>query len=376
MHQTISKYISKRAEIGKWSFESAPQKDFYDFFITIPVCDELEYLFKTFESISLQNKKYLRKTLVTLVVNNSVDCNLEIYNNNQQLLNQLKNRFNFNFEFCYIDASSKGKELPAKHAGVGLARKIGIDSILKYTHAKSIICSTDADTLLSKDYLDKINSYFKKTDCNVAVTSFYHQDSKDEVINKAIREYEKFLYKTALKLRRSGSQYGFPALGSAIVFKPLSYAAAGGMPRLKATEDFYFLQNLAKYTKVHLIKHILVHPSSRATPRIYLGTSFRMKQVKEGFDICSLYYSDYAFTILKQWLQLGSSSALKDVDYVLNKCKIINEDLVDHLIVVENIITKWQGIQNSSGSQDKFSSQFHRWFDGLKTLRLLKRFSS
>ena len=44
----------------------------------------------------------------------------------------------------------------------------------------------------------------------------------------------------------------------------------------KATEDFYFLQAIAKYTKVHKIKDCLVHPSSRNENRVYLGTGFRI----------------------------------------------------------------------------------------------------
>ena len=49
-----------------------------------------------------------------------------------------------------------------------------------------------------------------------------------------------------------------------------TYAAVGGMPKKKATEDFYFLQSLAKYTDIKQIKKVLVFPSSRNDQRVYL----------------------------------------------------------------------------------------------------------
>ena len=35
----------------------------------------------------------------------------------------------------------------------------------------------------------------------------------------------------------------------------------------------------------------------------------------------------------------------------------------------------WKNLQKNATSKLHFSKQFHRWFDGLKTIRLLKYFS-
>ena len=59
----------------------------------------------------------------------------------------------------------------------------------------------------------------------------------------------------------------------------------------KAAEDFYFLQELEKYSGVHKINEVVVHPSSRYLNRTYLGTSTRLKKCMDGeLKMKSFYY--------------------------------------------------------------------------------------
>ena len=146
------------------------------------------------------------------------------------------------------------------------------------------------------------------------------------------------------------------------------------MPRKKATEDFYFLQELAKYCGVHVIPDVLVYPSPRPISRVYLGTGFHMERVENGFNIRNLYYSKYAFTLLQQWISLGTASWKMSLDKLLNHTIVLNEQLKNFLLKegIENI---WKNLQSSSPTENHFTQQFHRWFDGLKTIRLLKYFT-
>ena len=50
-----------------------PIRNSYQYFIVIPVLNELEYLFKTLNSINNQNSELLKKTLIVIVINNRVD---------------------------------------------------------------------------------------------------------------------------------------------------------------------------------------------------------------------------------------------------------------------------------------------------------------
>ena len=163
-------------------------------------------------------------------------------------------------------------------------------------------------------------------------------------------------------------------MGSTMICTSEAYTAVGGMPRKKATEDFYFLQELAKFCGVHVIPDILVYPSSRPIGRVYLGTGFRMAQVEQGFEIESLHYSQNAFTLLQQWIALGTAAWKISLIELLEKTISQNKGLKNFLLKegIENI---WKNLQSSSPTENHFHHQFHRWFDGLKTIRFLKHFT-
>ena len=122
--------------------------------------------------------------------------------------------------------------------------------------------------------------------------------NENSELELAIRQYELILRNTATKLAETGSPFGYVSMGSTIICKAEAYASIGGMPRRKATEDFYFLQAFAKFRCVDEIKSILVYPSSRESERVYLGTGFRMSQAQKGEDLGELAYPNEAFKIL------------------------------------------------------------------------------
>lgn len=126
--ERLKKYLRKKSE-NDWSLINNPGKEKYDSFIVVPAKAELNSLPILLESISKQDSEYLKNCLVVIVFNRSVHDSKEIYNNNKQSMNYVKN-INFNFDICYIDANSSNNLLPKKNAGVGLARKIGADLIL------------------------------------------------------------------------------------------------------------------------------------------------------------------------------------------------------------------------------------------------------
>ena len=367
-------YLKKRGISGPWKIKPLITRAFNQA-IVIPAYAELEFLPLTIESINQNKPELLNQTLVVVVVNNANNSPQSIKNNNQLTLQKL-NENNYQFPHAVIDAASSGLELPLKHAGVGLARKIGMDLVLPHLlSSKSLIFCTDADTKVSPDYLSKVTQYFDSHNTSAAVIGFDHLQSEDSAINDAIGKYENFLKTTAEKMKNAGSPYGYVSMGSTMVCTAESYCAVGGMPRKKATEDFYFLQELTKYCGVHNIPETLVFPSPRPISRVYLGTGYRMEQIQKGFDITNLYYSDDAYRYLSKWLQLGGHAWEKSLNDLLKDIKSIHPNLIGFL-KIEGIETIWSKIQNNAPSELHFKEQFHRWFDGLKTIRFLKRFSS
>ena len=366
-------YLKKRGISGPWKIKPLITRAFNQA-IVIPAYSEFEFLIDTLESINQNKSELLNQTLVVVVVNNANNSPQSIKANNQLTIQKI-NENNYQFTLAVIDAASPGLELPLKHAGVGLARKIGMDLALPYlTSPQSLIFCTDADTQVSPDYLSKVKQIFKSQNTSAAVIGFSHLKSQDSAINDAIGQYEKFLKTTAEKMQRAGSPYGYVSMGSTIVCTAEAYCAVGGMPRKKATEDFYFLQELTKYCGVHNISETLVFPSPRPISRVSLGTGFRMEQIQNGFDIAKLFYSEGAFWYLSQWLQLGSHAWEVNLKDLFKNTNTIHPNLVEFL-KLESIEDIWSKIQKNAPSKSHFAGQFHRWFDGLKTIRFLKRFT-
>ena len=367
----LKKYLKKRSE-KNWVFESPPSKRNYDFFIIIPAKAEQKYLPFLIESISKQNKKYLNDCLVVIVVNRSEEDPKEVIDNNNQTIEYLNNT-PFDFELCYINASNKNNALPIKKAGVGLARKIGADLAIQHSNPSSIICYTDADVILSENYLQIIAEYYSKYNYGCAIVDFEHQKHSDEMINSNIRKYEKFLFKTANDLKSAGSPYGYVTLGSCITCTSSAYIAVGGMNKMKATEDFYFLQDLTKhFGSMNSINNKIVYPSSRISTRVYLGTGYRMKTILEGEKIDELYFSKQSFDDLKQFLLIIKESYELSINQLLDKTNDIPK--LNSFLEREGIYDVWDSLINNVDYK-KFTSQFHRWFDGLKTIKFLKYFS-
>ena len=371
--QVVQAYLKKRGITSPWEIDLKPDKKFHQA-VVIPAYGEAELLPHTLTSLDKNDALILKDTLVIVVINNAVHSVESILKNNQTTLNNLKST-QYNYTLGIVDATSSGFELPDKQAGVGLARKIGMDLSLPHLSSpESLIFCTDADTIVSKNYIEKVLTYFDANRVQAAVVGFRHLESNDKKQEEAIRQYEIYLLTTAEKMRETGSPYGYVAMGSTMVCTVEAYCAVGGMPRKKATEDFYFLQELAKFCGVQTIPEILVQPSSRLISRVYLGTGFRMKQVQDGFDMNTLYYSDKSFHLLSNWLDLGSNAWKIELSLLNKKTSAINPSLTNFL-QGEGIEDIWSNLQTNVPSEFHFTEQFHRWFDGLKTIRLLKHFT-
>ena len=219
-------YLKKRGISGPWKIKPLINRTFNQA-IVIPSYSEFEFLPDTLESINQNKPELLNQTLVLVVVNNANNSPQSIKDNNQLTIRKI-NRNNYQFPHAVIDAASSGLELPLKHAGVGLARKIGMDLVLPHLlSSKSLIFCTDADTKVSPDYLSKIKQYFKADDASAAVIGFRHLESSDIANNDYIEQYEKFLKTTAEKMQRAGSPYGYVSMGSTIVCTEEAYCAVG-----------------------------------------------------------------------------------------------------------------------------------------------------
>jgi len=368
----LNKYIEKRSIHYSGKPHRMIKNKKFNFFIVIPCYNELEYIFETLKSINKQNQKILNDTLVIVVINNSKDEKELVKNNNKKTYQKLIEK-KYNYNFIAIDAFSVNNAMPNKLAGVGYARKIGLDFSLNYILSEqSLLCSLDADTLIIKNYLKKIKENFKK-DINVAVINFKHQKSQNPIIEEGIRKYEKSIKKIAKEIELTGSPYGYVSMGSTIVCNVKSYIACGGMNTKVATEDFYFLQALAKYTKIHKIDELLVFPSSREENRVYLGTGFRMDEYLKNRLFKNLYFKKDSFLEIKKIIQIVKEYQNCEYNFVLEEMNTKLNKKSTQFLIDKDFKNVWNKFKKNSKNKNQFMLFFHQWFDALSIIKLLKK---
>ena len=365
MKMNIPKYLQKKQIQGPWNFNIFPNKEKYELIITIPSYSEYNYLPKTLESINEQNYSNLKNVLVVVIVNNSTNVSKNIFDNNKKTLNLL-NTFIANFELRYIDASSYNLSFSAEKAGVGFSRKLMIDLCLPFCNEKTIICCTDADTILHPDYIYKIHNYFNHKKTYAVSIGFKHQNGKTSKEQTAINQYENYLYNTAKKIKACGLPYGYVSIGSAMAFSIEAYISIGGMNTKKATEDFYFLQEIAKTWHVDIINDVLVFPSSRISNRVHLGTGYNINKIINGTK--SFGYSNLSFTILKKFVYIIKNNQ-NHIDDIINKVQSLDNKIYEFLSKKD---FKKILIKNSTQNVVQFETQILKWFDALKVMQLLK----
>jgi hypothetical protein len=273
---------------------------------------------------------------------------------------------------AWVDAVSRGCEVPAKQAGVGFARKLGMDlalSRLQWADDPLLIC-LDADTMVEANYLPTIVTHFRQSTKGAATLPFRHQPGGNVIQQAAIERYELFLRSYTYGLRLAGSPYAFNTVGSAMACRALAYVRCGGMNCRKAGEDFYFLQKLAKTDGVDQLSGTTVFPESRPSARVPFGTGRSMARLLDGDTQAVLFYQAMTFRVLSDWLRAVEQNLAGDAQELLARAAEISTVLVDYL-QRSGWQTIWPGLQSTYQSKEKRLQAFHVWFDGFRTMRLI-----
>jgi hypothetical protein len=243
-------------------------------------------------------------------------------------------------------------------------------SIFDYNSVKKkIIICLDADCIVSDNYLEVISSSFNKNNLSAASINFAHNIEDNSDTAAAIICYEIFLRYYILGLKIAESPYAFESVGSSMACDYESYIKIGGMNKLKAAEDFYFLEKLSKVTNIHKIKEPLVYPSGRRSWRVPFGTGQRVGRFLDKVKDEYFLYDINSFLILKKWLNIFSNNNY-DAKACLTESEKIHKQLMDFLIT-QNFEKALSSIQSNAKTELQLSKQKHDWFDGFKTLKLI-----
>lgn len=377
MPPAVAHYLKKRG-VASWSISGNQRYD-YAGVIVIPALAESPRLFDTLESLAQNPGALLDRFLVLVVVNHRQDAPAEDKVDNAKtlgMLEQSRSRLPM-LNLAWIDAASPGLEMPIKGGGVGLARKIGADlalPCLDYSRFEPLIVYLDADTVVQPDYLSALISHFDSSAAGGATIPFRHQAAVAPEQQHTIEVYELFLRAYVLGLEIAGSPYAFHTVGSAMACRALDYARMGGMNTRAAGEDFYFLQQLHRVSKVAPLRGTVVYPSPRPSHRVPFGTGRSMSRVLAGEENVITFHRTECFLILRAWLVLVAAHPDAEADSLLDGARAIAPELAAYLVECR-FAAAWEKLRLNTKNNNAMISAFHGWFDGLKTMKLIHHLS-
>lgn len=338
--------------------------------VVIPCYNETT-LIDTLNSLN-QCDKPKKGVEVIVVINQSEVVEKEIAQQNSKTYNEalgwkkeVDTQFNLHFLF--------EKELPKKHAGVGLARKIGMDEAVmrfdKADNTEGIIVCLDADCKVSKDYLVAIENHFndypKTPGCSIRFEHPVEGIEYPEENYLGIINYELFLRYYNLGLRYIDLPYGYHTVGSSMAIKTWAYQKQGGMNRRKAGEDFYFLHKIIALGNFSELNECCVYPSPRTSDRVPFGTGkaindFINQSSKEEY----LTYDVTIFEVLK--------SFVLDIEEIYkSKTYIFKHEVLVQFFLMDNFQETIDEIKANTTSYDSFIKRFFVYFDAFKVLKLV-----
>ena len=343
------------------------------------------------------------RSLMILVINESVSASGQVSLNNQALAASVQARFELRWQSAtefsgfelslfrdpliprdvlLVDRFNEGRKLPAK-GGVGHARKIGVDLAAGLIHRKRInshwIHCTDADVQLPETYFTCSNTVQNSGPGNaVLIYPFHHCDDQERAENNevilATQLYELSLRYYVAGMKFARSPYAFHTIGSIMAVSAIHYAKVRGFPRREAGEDFYLLNKLAKVGSVlELDSGPECEPleiEARRSDRVPFGTGAAVIKITDLDDPVRdfRFYDPAVFELLQQWLQSLPAiwqSRSKDL-----ATSIENQSLLAGLKQIKTDQALDHAFRQSK-DLDQFTRQMHTWFDAFRTLKLI-----
>ena len=297
-----------------------------------------------------------KEVLLMVVVNESKTASEEIASINKQCIEAVKS---FDSRFHILTTHIK---LPDKKAGVGLARKIGMDEavrIFRKTDHDGVIVCYDSDCRCEDNYLIEIEKAYEDHQVNAGVVFYEHQLNR--VNHEAILSYELYLRYYIDALRYTGFPYAHQTLGSCITVRCSHYEKVGGMNTRKAGEDFYFLNKTIPLGGFVEINSTTVRPSDRVSDRVPFGTGKAVNDILSSKMAYNVYHPN-SFEDLKLFFSR--------MDWFSESSEwMVPKSIQDFLGIdwKEQI----QELKDKVATQVNFEKRFFHWFDAFKILKFV-----
>ena len=282
----------KRYSVAPKIFNGNPRSD-TGIIVVIPCYDD-EFIFTTLRSLDSADRPPCSVEVI-VVVNSADDTDVAVVEKNRRIYASLCEKKDSYRNFALLPYIIEG--VPHKIAGVGNARKVGMDeAVWRFSaieNPRGVIVSLDADCLVAEDYFTEIYSrfYCAKDHPNACTLQFQHNFDEKLYFKQEIdacRRYEMYLRYFRLAQKVAGIPQCLHTIGSCLAVTAETYARMGGMARRQAGEDFYFLQKLALQSKVASVDKPIVFPSPSVSERVPFGTGRSVKKIIETGS-CKVY---------------------------------------------------------------------------------------
>ena len=304
---------------------------------------------------------------VIIVINSPSNASERVIAQNSKSLKDFINWNNTLRDSKILAQTILAIDLPEKKAGVGLARKIGMDEAFrqfaKQNRVGHIIC-LDADCTVSKSYLVEAENQLTE---QVRGGHFYFEHIITNVYNpglrKGITEYELHLRYHNQGLKYTGFPFADHTVGSCMIVRSDVYALLGGMNQRKAGEDFYFMNKVYAGGNCIEIKNATVFPSARISDRVPFGTG---KAQGDWIDEQKTHFETYnprIYEVLKKFL-----------DTITNYKPVTIKELPESIkpfLVETNFIHHHSSILNRSSSNESFQKNLFLWCDAFYLLKMI-----
>lgn len=366
-----------------------------------------------------------RPVEVIVVVNAALDAPARVQASNGETLRQLAEWQSGGANLAIRVHALGALDLPARHAGVGLARKLGMDEAalrLAGYHAgphkpvraglmgkgegdqknpealeRGVIACLDADCTVSPNYLRALESHFEAHPRTPACSLVFEHPLDSEALLEAIPkkagdpspsgaslpntqgantqregliQYELHLRTAVRGLRLAGHPHAYHTVGSAMAVRASVYLAQGGMNRRKGAEDFHFLAKLMPLGGFTELTAATVYAQPRISHRVPFGTGRALGDWAAEQPGVRLSYDVTAYRALEGLLQKADALWAMPPDG-LDAWLADIPPVMAGFLAEAGFAEALMGMRNNSASPGAFLTRFYRWMDRFRVLKFL-----
>ncbi len=298
---------------------------------------------------------------ILIIVNESEIAENEVSSINQSCLDTIRS-FQSQYQIVY-----SYQKLPVKKAGVGLARKIGMDEAVRHFESlkkDGIIVCYDADCQSEPNYLSEIKKYYQSSESKVGIVHYEHKLNGTNQV--AITNYELHLRYYVNALRYANYPNALQTLGSCITVRSSAYQKQGGMNTRKAGEDFYFIHKMVPLGGIGEINSTTVYPSDRVSDRVPFGTGHAIDKYLSNPDTGYPTYSPRIFDDLR-FINLQLDEWYANHSLQLNN----SPESLKGFFKETGFVNDLEQLIDQSGSFENFVDRYYQWWDGLRVLKFV-----